>query len=362
MAAHSMDRNSDGQQRALQGALIAAVRRGHHDCIRQLVSCGADVNLVDPLTSDSVPSEGWTEITTIALLAALGANVNAADLHGETALMRAAVTCIVMANRYEDSADVLKVLVELGANVHAVDTLGRTALRKVADCALSGRYRAAAIEVLKVLVDLGADVNTVDHFGQTVLMSVAEMALLCASVEDAVEVMGGLVALGANVNAVDRWGQTAGRRVADIAPYCRSYDAAVVVMTTLATLGANVSAVDNDRAMICVSKVRSHVRDRRRRWHEGGCESTTRWPRGRSECPWQFLVDRDDERCRLSSASLLWFRRFELQAATYRGCILSKRRQRTGACQPEAASRSALDANVVSNGSSIYSGWRGVSV
>jgi ankyrin repeat protein len=94
----------------------------------------------------------------INLLVKHGADLEARDEEGNTALMLATVS--------DHPAGVIEQLVLLGANIKAQNKLGMTAL-----------MFAAAInenpEILECLVILGADVNAVDKSGNTVLMFAA---------------------------------------------------------------------------------------------------------------------------------------------------------------------------------------------
>jgi len=81
------------------------------------------------------------------LLLEAGADVNAKDKHGHTALM------------YAETAEQTKLLIEAGADVHAKDSDGRTAL-----------MWAKTAEQTKLLIEAGADVNAKDKHERTALM------------------------------------------------------------------------------------------------------------------------------------------------------------------------------------------------
>lgn len=114
----------------------------------------------------------------VAFLLKLGANANAADEYGETALMGAVQS---------GNIDVVKLLIALGANVK-----GNTVLMAAVSSGLAGAikewkalgnkfsdpefgkfYNMLKLEIIKELIKAGADVNAADRNGKTVLMEAA---------------------------------------------------------------------------------------------------------------------------------------------------------------------------------------------
>ena len=81
-----------------------------------------------------------------------GANVNAKDNDGNTALMWAA---------YNGHTERVKLLIEHGANINAKDNDGETALMQAAFYGY--------IEIVKLLLEYGASVNDKDNEGWTAL-------------------------------------------------------------------------------------------------------------------------------------------------------------------------------------------------
>src|SRR5215468_11113657 len=78
---------------------------------------------------------------------------------------------------YYANLDVIQLLLSHGANVNAVDSDGETALHYAA------RADSASVEIVRILLQKGADVNVRDHDGTTALMKVIqkerpELALL----------------------------------------------------------------------------------------------------------------------------------------------------------------------------------------
>jgi len=103
-----------------------------------------------------------------------GANVNAVDSSGITALMTASEL---------DRSDVVKLLLEKGAEVNAADSFGSTALTKASE--------RGHLEVVKLLLEKGAKVNAAGRFKYT--------ALMLASLRGRLAVVRLLLENGANV-------------------------------------------------------------------------------------------------------------------------------------------------------------------
>ncbi len=110
---------------------------------------------------------GYTDV--VSLLLEKGADINARDRTGKTALM-----WVISPGRAHVDMHMMKLLIERGADLNAKDNEGVTALmRSVSRCKL---------EVMKLLLDRGADVNAKTNGGDTALMwavgSVAQMKTL----------------------------------------------------------------------------------------------------------------------------------------------------------------------------------------
>jgi ankyrin repeat protein len=120
-----------------------------------------------------------------------GANVNAKDKDGYTALMAAA--------RHLKGAEVVSMLLDRGADVNAKDEDDVTALiYAVIDTLLD-------TEVISMLIERGADVNATYTDGRTVLMFVAPSY----HVRHSEKVASMLIERGVDVNAVNNDGETA---------------------------------------------------------------------------------------------------------------------------------------------------------
>lgn len=161
----------------LQGSLgetaliLAASGRGG-ESITLLLANGADSNLADfkqktPLmwTVDPQFHRGTDTSESVALLIAGGARVNDYDVAGRTALMWA----VDGLDAFDVRPTVLAKLVELGADVNATDHNGETAMFPLV------RYIDSILDLtngprcIQVLVNAGADPNAVNSAGKTPL-------------------------------------------------------------------------------------------------------------------------------------------------------------------------------------------------
>jgi ankyrin repeat protein len=181
-------------------ALIRSSSYGQLDIVKALIAAGANVNAVnrDGQTALMLASYGHLEI--VKALIAAGANVNARNNEGETALMLASRairdygdTPLMIASRYT-RLEIVKALIAAGANVNAVKWGGDTALK----VAISNYGN---LESVKALIAAGANVNAANNEGETALMSASRFGHL--------EIVKALIAAGANVNAVEWGGDTA---------------------------------------------------------------------------------------------------------------------------------------------------------
>jgi len=164
--------------------LMSALDRYDGVKARQLIAAGANVNASD--------QHGWTalmtaamngDVATVQALLAAGAEVNARNKDGETALSPAA---------FLGRTAAVRELALHGADVNAASKQGITPLMEAAQHSLP---------VIKFLIANGAEVNATDALGETALIMAAR-----AGNEDIVKT---LIKARANVNAKDAEGRTA---------------------------------------------------------------------------------------------------------------------------------------------------------
>lgn len=120
--------------------------RGDIEAVKSAIEAGADVNWTDGFGYTGLMVAKTPEI--LELLIKCGANVNAANLSGQTALMDPG-----------NNLDVIQVLVDAGADVNAACKIGKTAL-------MFTKTPAAVALLLKA----GADVNARDNSNTTALI------------------------------------------------------------------------------------------------------------------------------------------------------------------------------------------------
>ena len=164
------------------------------ELVKYLVENGADINAKnnDGETALMKSSANHENIEIVKHLVENGADVNDKDNNGETALMIASA-------EFKNSGVVkylnivVEYLVENGADVNAKNNNGETALMRA-----SGNND---MEMVKYLVEHGADVNAKDNNGKTALMRASEYGNI--------EIVKYLVKNGANINVKDNNGETA---------------------------------------------------------------------------------------------------------------------------------------------------------
>jgi len=147
--------------------MIEAAWDGNVTVVSTLINAGAELNAKDgfgrtaliwassTLSSSLASLGGHIEI--VKLLLEKGANVNVKDKNGKTALQAWA---------YKGHVEIVKLLLEKGANINARDTDGWTAL-------LWASYNGK-VETVKLLLEKGADINARDKDGWTAMMQAAK--------------------------------------------------------------------------------------------------------------------------------------------------------------------------------------------
>ena len=201
--------------------------------VEEAIMNGANVNAKNKYGKTALMEAARNKHADVAeLLLKHGADVNAKDNNGSTALMWAADS---------GTTYVAELLLKHGADVNAKDNNGSTALMWAAD--------SGTTYVAELLLKYGADVNAKDNDGKTVLMwamwtglnvraygvdIVLKTCMLLPTIFSPIELVELLLKHGADVNAQDKDGDTA------------LMDAALIGRTNFAELllkhGADVNA------------------------------------------------------------------------------------------------------------------------
>lgn len=136
----------------LWSPLADAAFAKHFEMMKLLLQSGAKVDAPDHRGMPLLVSTGFFDPTVTTILLEAGADTNAADREGETALMKASGYGV---------KETVKILIERHADVNRKDLKGRTALMHAA-----AGHRSDAIPLL---LENGADPNVRDNEGKSAL-------------------------------------------------------------------------------------------------------------------------------------------------------------------------------------------------
>lgn len=159
--------------------LMYAAAIGSPEAMQLLMDKGADVNAKNTFGSTAL-IRAAADQRKAKMLIDRGADVNAASKLGHTPLLIAAMS--------DPSAATVKLMLAKGANIRAMDNAKKTALYMAAN--------GNDMETIRLFVEAGLDVNAADNTGQTPLMNAASNQNLVA-----VKL---LLSKGANVNLATR--------------------------------------------------------------------------------------------------------------------------------------------------------------
>ena len=245
LAPADLELNRSDRRRGMS-LLTEAVQRGNKEVVAMLLALGADVNLRNGngRTALMYLSENTTPEILRDLLSA-GARLNAREDGGANPFMIAAASSPVR---------VLRDMIEAGAQVNARDSSGETCLFTAA--------RTNSPEAIVLLLEAGVDPEVTNEDGETALMSMATYGsfenfqtlidrganrglvnadgttlLMLAATNDNPRLAKLLVAGGADVNAKDRRGNTALTLAAQ--------DGQLETVKLLLAAGANLNSQDD---------------------------------------------------------------------------------------------------------------------
>jgi ankyrin repeat protein len=197
--------------------LFVAVRNNDLRALQTAIAAKADLNTPGPRgVTPLMHAAAFGSPQAVKMLIDAGANVNATDGFGATALVWAA-----------GDAAKARMLVEAGADVQARTTNGRTPL--IVAAAHDGNART-----VRLLLERGAKVNSADEQGDT--------ALLVAAQADALDTVKLLLERGADPNDTNKGGYT---------PLLNaSANGSAAMMRLLLTRGARVNARNTFSGMV----------------------------------------------------------------------------------------------------------------
>ena len=204
---------------------------GDDHIVKMLLAVGANPNAADNKGRTALmAATAGKNLEALKTLLEAGANPNATNNHGAAVL--------IMAANYFEDPEAFKVLLAAGANPNSPGKNGYTALMMAAGTGDSPP------EVAKVLLDAGANPNATNDAGKTALMAAAGGC--CGTIPNAVnpEFAKALLDAGANPNAADNGGRTALMHAANCNFYCEDKD--VEIAKALLDAGANLTMADNE--------------------------------------------------------------------------------------------------------------------
>jgi len=142
----------------LEDQLINSARLGRIDEVKTLLDKGANINARDAKGQTAL-MWGINNIDILRLLIEKGVDINAYDKDGRTALTQAVFS-------YSGSLNIIRLLIEKGADMNVRDENGNAALMYAVS--------APHVDVVRLLIEKGANLNVTDKLGFHTALSLAQ--------------------------------------------------------------------------------------------------------------------------------------------------------------------------------------------
>jgi ankyrin repeat protein len=146
-----------------KGIQVHVDKDPHAATIALLLEKGAEINARDEDGGTAlIAAAGYGLLGIVEMLLQEGADIEARNNYGSTPLLVAACDCAEAT--MPDTLDVVKVLLQKGANINARDRRGDTALM------VASGGGVIKTEIVKLLIEKGADLKIKNNRGETALM------------------------------------------------------------------------------------------------------------------------------------------------------------------------------------------------
>ncbi len=149
-----LDAGADPQRQSESSALMKkAAEKGDVAVLEALIAHGVPVDVPDhEAWTPLMEACHWNQLDAVRFLIACGANVNAATLNNQPDYLGGSTPLITAAKIEQGKPTALSVLLDSGAELEAADCSGGTALKWAAMC--------GSIDAVKLLLDRGANPNS----------------------------------------------------------------------------------------------------------------------------------------------------------------------------------------------------------